>query len=1702
MRKLVVAAVVVPSLFGGSVAVAEPLGAAVGPCVGHMWSSAPGFLLPSYMQPPNNPPTSTQQFEAYVQLDFATTLPDGWVYADFLQAKNQTNGMEICIVDAGTGVMTCPWTDNQDSTWKVDFADFALLGSYPPGSTVPMPTTTVDLPVSWFLPTPRFLIIRRNVAAQGGWQTLEEAVAENGFCLVPRLIGDSPGQHFKMYGVDTTMSFPKLSDAPPNGLGLDPCTEGNRTFSRAESACVHEDLPAYAAERLEEAIDWQVDRFWADSPAAITDAWKFSSQPTTPGQCGGLFVGSTCGTFVFFRDHERSRGGGGLNTDIGRIINSVTGDIFHQAMNDPSPTLHRDTAWVMGIEKHEFFHQLQTRWNADYGFFGDYDAARSLPLREQPVANVGYDACAFEYPGVSNPAVCASASRIGHHEPRYNNFYFRNPRRRMFSDDDQAVANSDQFWMYVREQFATDPTMNESHPETGVTAAHGANLAFPVGDVVRATDEGADIIHHIWNEFTIPTSNQSWATPLMVIDKALQRNVGRGLASMTLDYHTALMLKDYPEKRDKQTDARFRLEWVGNLNAGATTAYFDYNEPPAQGESIEEIKDLGKFPVPIDFSTPGPDRMTRVSRIADSHGYPSCAISPCIALEAPEYILSSADDFACRKPFITPDQNSVDSYTCLRSSNPGPGEAGPNDTRCPPVPCSSFVLEPYGFHVASLRVEPAPPGSGKVINVYQKALGTRVRIFTTDDGDKPTLIDNCKLAGGAHPYPTEVCSEQATAAGYSILNEAFQLPDDWTTEREILILVSGGPGPKLFDLDVSETSVAVKVTKPSPSKPVDVGGLGGGTAAEPFVAGFEVADDEGRGLGVAPSDVRFHISGCHEEEPGPGEPNCVLTGDDEEVTLVRHGLGRYEAHITLPESYYPESGAELFGLAVEVLNAEPIEVSDSLRVSPTEPRRSTTVVIDASEPMNDFDGVKLEASRVAAKLLIGGLGDEDAVSVVAAGRDARTVVALESSCEGSVDVRQDALDAIDELDAGGCGSLGDGLFEAQSGLATAFDDGEASEVLLADCRPVEHEIVVLADATELAGLDAHGYYTATLSSSPTTDGTSADGSCGRDPTTSDNGSWSSSELRWQERLTQGMTVPTVATVGIGGDAPSVDLNALAVASGGVHGFVEEPVGGSLVDRIVTSHQMADAVLAAGSSRGLHRQRSALAWSAWPSEMPALDVHGVTDEMVVSVASVRDDTSLIRLVAPSGAEHAPELATESASVFRISEPEVGVWSWSHAAGGEPPDPEAVPAVFIEQAVRSRLAFVSSVDVEFPNDPAAQVGPVDAGRYVGQRLAIRAAAVLDHPLGGAELAEAMVVRPDGVATTVVLHDDGVHGDGYREDGVYGGYFHDTGLAGAYQVRITMAGEVVSAETYHQREALVAVQLVDGPDADGDNLPDWWELRFGGTATALDPLDDSDHDGLDNLGEFAAHSHPERSDSDGGGEDDASEWAAGANPSDPGDDEAGMFALQVAPGTDKALFWMEAPTGSWVEIERGTTETGPFSTIYGDDRPANGFWADAGVINGEKSCYRSRTTIAGRTSGWSYPTCVTPNADPYAPGLRVTLDDGRNTTTSLNVTLSIQSSDRARGADGCHHGSAGPFTGWVNGMLIDDEIVDSGVQDMMVSTFADFRDASWEPFVESKAVTLRDETITPVFLRVRDANGNVSHDRVFTFRVISGP
>ncbi len=112
----------------------------------------------------------------------------------------------------------------------------------------------------------------------------------------------------------------------------------------------------------------------------------------------------------------------------------------------------------------------------------------------------------------------------------------------------------------------------------------------------------------------------------------------------------------------------------------------------------------------------------------------------------------------------------------------------------------------------------------------------------------------------------------------------------------------------------------------------------------------------------------------------------------------------------------------------------------------------------------------------------------------------------------------------------------------------------------------------------------------------------------------------------------------------------------------------------------------------------------------------------------------------------------------------------------------------------------------------------------------------------------------------------------------------------------------------------------------DADGDGLPDAWEIRHFGDTTWSDAEGDPDNDGLTNAEELAHHTIPTEADTDGDGFLDGTEVALGTLPLIRGTDPpvcafattpaSALSILEVMPAAARlqALLPVEAPVALW--------------------------------------------------------------------------------------------------------------------------------------------------------------------------------------------
>ncbi len=118
----------------------------------------------------------------------------------------------------------------------------------------------------------------------------------------------------------------------------------------------------------------------------------------------------------------------------------------------------------------------------------------------------------------------------------------------------------------------------------------------------------------------------------------------------------------------------------------------------------------------------------------------------------------------------------------------------------------------------------------------------------------------------------------------------------------------------------------------------------------------------------------------------------------------------------------------------------------------------------------------------------------------------------------------------------------------------------------------------------------------------------------------------------------------------------------------------------------------------------------------------------------------------------------------------------------------------------------------------------------------------------------------------------------------------------------------------------------------DTDGNGLPDWWELQYFGHLTGTDPNADPDHDGMNNL----------------------AEWAAGTNPTN----AASCLRLTAIPATNAVLLSWPSVAGKTYWVERSTNLLTGFNAIVSTNIVATvptNTQTDSAILPGNARFYR---------------------------------------------------------------------------------------------------------------------------------------------------
>ena len=362
----------------------------------------------------------------------------------------------------------------------------------------------------------------------------------------------------------------------------------------------------------------------------------------------------------------------------------------------------------------------------------------------------------------------------------------------------------------------------------------------------------------------------------------------------------------------------------------------------------------------------------------------------------------------------------------------------------------------------------------------------------------------------------------------------------------------------------------------------------------------------------------------------------------------------------------------------------------------------------------------------------------------------------------------------------------------------------------------------------------------------------------------------------------------------------------------------------------------------------------------------------------------------------------------------------------------------------------------------------------------------------PILGANIS-ATVTGPDNITNLLPLFDDGKHGDGAANDGIYGGFFSRSNQAspvpiqpgtepgtppipldeGSYRVGFEALGGGVT------REAMGGFAIEEGPDANGNGMPDTFEAEYGVT----DPADDPDLDGLANLDEYNAGTDPTNSDSDGSGENDGSEVTvlaanaptAATDPLNPDDDriEAPEF-FNTQPGTGLVTLTFDTKPGYVAMVLYRSTQPDSGFNLVAQDIPPTGEYVDQDVTNETTYYYKIYATdnadfAAAHKSAVLDGDAVKPSVDPVPPLAQVFIDGGAPSTKNIGVTLTF-----------------GPYE--------DAEALAafSDISEMMLSNDPTFAGAVWQPFQQDVPWSLhlpKKGEVAHVYARFKDAHGNES-------------
>ena len=593
--------------------------------------------------------------------------------------------------------------------------------------------------------------------------------------------------------------------------------------------------------------------------------------------------------------------------------------------------------------------------------------------------------------------------------------------------------------------------------------------------------------------------------------------------------------------------------------------------------------------------------------------------------------------------------------------------------------------------------------------------------------------------------------------------------------------------------------------------------------------------------------------------------------------------------------------------------------------------------------------IKINSAITAAKLYIDSFLDSDKVSLVSFNETATTEMDLQDITDAT---RTTAKNDIDDLEAKGATSIGDGLLKGQDQLSNSGDSGH------------DWVIILLSDGQE-----------------------------NREPDVVDV---------LPHILGNGTTVHTIA---IGPEANATLLRNLAYATpGGTYNFATEPASGDLPNDLANIYR--------GIAEQVDRQNRILSHrgegSTWDKIIP-VDKNSKEAHFVFSYDSYKPIEFSTELLDPSGNTVPPKHIEYTSTptgymgyiIWKVDTPQDGNWRIVGEGSQN-------TKYLIESAVKNKL----KMGIYFPTVEYFR----EKETYTGEPVLILVSLTETMPIQGADVSAIITnpktIEIPSELHQIQLFDDGAHSDGAPNDGVYGNYYSRTFQNGTYVVKVEASGISPFTGEDFQREVNGAFFIEKDNDSDGDSLPNSWERLYGLDPRDAE-LDngaegDPDKDGLSNYLELYYGTDPLNPDTDESGELDGSEIDSKKDPLDPSDDTVKPPRMISINAGDNYLgiYYSLSSNYNFVNIYRSTKPETGYKLL--DSDKSTGFYQDSNVVNDVAYYYK----IAGvdnndATSTLSRWKMGIPKFDTEIPIGGVLINKGDVSTRTSFVMLNLYGS-----------------------------------------------------------------------------------------------